>query len=245
MTEQSHAPSLQAEEIDIKEKGAPLNGQPQVSTKRLFIQLQVFTGLKDLKPIQDLLERNRIPSAIYKDVNDPKGFGIVMMAEDPNHFAGAYRDVLNHPVFDGIKHRRDMTMFGRTYSTGREQNLEDWLLAKPKKNILNPEHHWAIWYPLRRHGEFETLTPAEQGKIMAEHAIIGMSYGRTDLGHDVRLACHGLDKNDQEFVIGIVGKDLFPLSHLIQRMRRTVQTSKYIASLGPFFVGRTFWQSPL
>ena len=75
--------------------------------------------------------------------------------------------------------------------------------------------------------------------------MIGMAYGRTDLAHDVRLACHGLDRNDQEFVIGVVGKDLFPLSHLIQRMRRTVQTSRYIDSLGPFFVGRVFWQSLL
>ena len=233
------------EEIDIKEKGAPIEGVPQTLSKRLFIQLQVFSGLKDLNPIRDLLERNRIPSAIYKDISDPKGFAIVLMSEDPGHFTGAYRDVLNHPVFDGLRHNQEMTMLGRTYSSGREQNLEDWLLHKPRKNILNPEHHWAIWYPLRRKPEFETLPPAEQGKILMEHGIIGMAYGRTDLAHDIRLACHGLDKNDQEFVIGVVGKDLFPLSHLIQRMRRTVQTSRYIESLGPFFVGRVFWQSSI
>ncbi len=238
-------PSSPSEEIDIKEKGAPIDGVPQVLARRLFIQLQVFTGLKDLNPVRDLLERNRIPSAVYKDVNDPKGFGVILMTEDPEHFSGAYRDVLNHPVFDHVRHKTEMTMLGRTYSSGREQNLEDWLLQKPRRQILNPEHHWAIWYPLRRKAEFETLAPAEQGKILMEHGIIGMAYGKTDLAHDIRLACHGLDKNDQEFVIGIVGKELFPLSHLIQRMRRTVQTSRYIESLGPFFVGRTFWQSAL
>lgn len=239
------AEHAQPEEIDIKEKGAPIDGAPQILTRRLFIQLQVFTGLKDLKPVQDLLERNRIPAALYKDVSDPKGFGVVLMTEDPGHLTGAFRDVLNHPIFDGLRHKQDMTMLGRTYSSGREQNLEDWLLHKPKKNILNPDNRWAIWYPLRRKPEFETLPPAEQGKILMEHGVIGMAYGRTDLAHDIRLACHGLDRNDQEFVIGVVGKELFPLSHLIQRMRRTVQTSRYIESLGPFFVGQIFWQAPL
>jgi hypothetical protein len=28
-------------------------------------------------------------------------------------------------------------------------------------------------------------------------------------------------------------------------MRKTVQTSQYIATLGPFFVGHVLWQSPL
>ena len=78
-----------------------------------------------------------------------------------------------------------------------------------------------------------------------EHAMIGMAYGEADFAHDIRLACYGLDKNDNEFVIGLVGKDLHPLSHLVQKMRKTEQTAKYIQSLGPFFIGKTFWQSPL
>jgi chlorite dismutase len=40
-----------------------------------------------------------------------------------------------------------------------------------------------------------------------------------------------------------VGRDLHPLSHLVQAMRRTAQTSQYIESLGPFFVGHVLWQS--
>lgn len=234
-----------SEEIDIKEKGTPIDGVPQTLSKRLFIQLQVWTGIKNLDPVRELFEGCGIPSAIYKDTSDPKGFGVVLMSESPEDFTGELREIFHNPLFDNLKHKQEMTMMGRTYSTGREQSLEDWLLHKPKKNILNPEHKWAIWYPLRRKPEFEALSPAEQGKILMEHGMIGMAYGRTDLAHDIRLACHGLDKNDQEFVIGVVGKDLFPLSHLIQRMRRTVQTSKYIQSLGPFFVGRAFWQSAL
>ena len=42
-----------------------------------------------------------------------------------------------------------------------------------------------------------------------------------------------------------LGKRTYPLSRIVQQMRRTQQTARYIASLGPFFVGKTVWQSPL
>ena len=70
-----------------------------------------------------------------------------------------------------------------------------------------------------------------------------MAYGRRDLAHDVRLACHGLDAEDNEFVIGLVSDNLHRCSHLVQRMRSTVQTSEYIVKMGPFFVGHARWQS--
>ena len=70
-----------------------------------------------------------------------------------------------------------------------------------------------------------------------------MAYGQQDLGHDVRLACHGLDEGDNEFVIGLIGKDLHPLSHLVQAMRKTRQTSEYIEKMGPFFVGYALQRS--
>ena len=60
---------------------------------------------------------------------------------------------------------------------------------------------------------------------------------------DIRLACFGLDRLDNEFVIGLVGPELHALSRLIQDMRKTQQTGKYIESLGPFFVGKVHWQS--
>jgi chlorite dismutase len=72
-----------------------------------------------------------------------------------------------------------------------------------------------------------------------------MRFGAADYVHDIRLACHGLDRDDNDFVIGLAGKDLFPLSAIIQTMRSTQQTSLYLERLGPFFVGRAAWQSPL
>ena len=94
-----------------------------------------------------------------------------------------------------------------------------------------------MWYPLRRSGAFAKLEPREQAGILREHGIIGRAYGAQDLAHDVRLACHGLDARDNEFVIGLVGKDLHPLSHIVQAMRKTRQTSEFISQMGPFFIG--------
>jgi chlorite dismutase len=62
------------------------------------------------------------------------------------------------------------------------------------------------------------------------------------LAQDIRLVCNGLDVNDNDFIIGLVGPDLYPLPHLVQSMRTTIQTSEYLEKLSPFFVGRACWQ---
>jgi chlorite dismutase len=101
----------------------------------------------------------------------------------------------------------------------------------------DPGSPWAVWYPLRRSGAFARLEGKEQAAILREHAAIGRAYGAQDLAHDIRLACHGLDANDNEFVIGLCGKELHPLSHVVQAMRKTRQTAEFISQMGPFFVG--------
>ena len=40
-----------------------------------------------------------------------------------------------------------------------------------------------------------------------EHGSIGRAYGHEDHAHDIRLACHGLDRNDNDFITGLVGKE--------------------------------------
>src|SRR5204863_152566 len=143
----------------------------------------------------------------------------------------------------GLAQRPELTMLGRTYASGFEQDLEEWLFLRPRRTVLNPAWPWAIWYPLRRTGAFGRLSPKEQGEIIREHSILGRAYGDADLAHDVRLACHGLDVHDNDFVIGLIGRELHPLSHLVQTMRKTAQTSQYLQTLGPFFVGHVRWQS--
>ena len=46
------------------------------------------------------------------------------------------------------------------------------------------------------------------------------------------------------FVIGLVGRELHPLSHLVQAMRKTRQTSEFIVKMGPFFVGYVLHRVP-
>jgi chlorite dismutase len=134
-------------------------------------------------------------------------------------------------------------MFGCTYTTGREQDPNDWLLRKPRRAALRPDWPWAVWYPLRRKPEFALLSREEQGRILAEHGMVGSGYIDAGVAADIRLSCYGLDKNDNEFIIGLTGPELYPLSSLVQEMRRTQHTAKYIQTLGPFFIGRAYWQS--
>ncbi|MBI2820606.1 MAG: chlorite dismutase family protein [Acidobacteria bacterium] len=231
--------------LDVSERGADRDGRRQAVNKRLFMQLQVFGGCADAGSLAEHLARRRLQAALYQDANDPRGVAVLTMSEDPVFFVTAGRDVLNSEPFRSLVHKPDFTMFGRTYSSGYEADLEDWLLARPRRVALNPEWRWAIWYPLRRSGAFAQLGQKEQGAILREHAAIGRAYGEADLAHDIRLACHGLDRRDNEFVIGLVGADLHPLSHIVQTMRRTRQTAQYIQSMGPFFVGHALWQSPV
>jgi Chlorite dismutase len=227
--------------IDVKERGA----QGQITDRRLYMQLQVLTGCGDVKPLVRALEASRLEGVLYQDVNDPRGVGILAMSENPAVFVTSLRELLNADPFAGLTHRPELTMFGRTYASGFESDVEDWLLARPRRTALNTAWPWGIWYPLRRSGAFARLSPQEQGSIIREHSILGHAYGDADLAHDVRLACHGLDAHDNDFVIGLLGRDLHPLSHLIQAMRKTSQTSQYLQSLGPFFIGHALWQSPL
>jgi chlorite dismutase len=225
--------------VDVLEHGA----NQQTSTRRLYMQLQAFGDCNDPKRLVLAFERARLEGVLYADVADPLGVAVLAMAEDPAFFVGRWREILGGEPFLGLRRKPELTMFGRTYSSGFETDLEDWLLARPRRTALGPEWPWAIWYPLRRTGAFARLTPPEQGAILKEHAMLGRTYGEADLAHDVRLACHGLDTHDNDFVIGLVGRDLHPLSHLVQTMRRTAQTSEFIQTLGPFFIGHVLWRS--
>lgn len=243
-TPSTHAPERKEIELpDMKEYGGVKDGVRQSSDKRLFMQLLVFTGCLEPQKLSQALEKSGLESVLYLDVNDPKGIGLLLMGEDPSIFTGAARKLLTSKPFSQLTAKPEFTMMGRTYSSGFEQDLEDWILQKPRRNVFNKSLPWVVWYPLRRKGDFETLSKDDQRKILMEHATLGMSYGKAELAHDVRLACHGLDGRDNEFVLGIVAHDLHPISRLVQDMRKTQQTSKYIQSMGPFFVGRVYFQS--
>jgi chlorite dismutase len=190
-----------------------------------------------------VLEQRKIGAVVYEDVNDPRGLALLTWSEDPSHFVTKVRPALLERELRTMRHRPEYAMLGRTYSGGHEPRLEWQLLDRPRELVLDKEWPWGIWYPLRRTGAFAKLPPHEQNVILREHASIGMSYGAQGLAHDIRLACHGLDAHDNEFVIGLVGRELHPLSHLVQTMRKTRQTSEFISQMGPFFVGYAAYHS--
>jgi len=223
---------------DLSEKGGPKNGEPQRSDTRLFMQLLVFTGCHDTRAAAAHVAAVRADAVVYEDLNDPTGIGVVAMATDPSVFVDVLRPALTRGPFSALVQRRELTMFGRTYALGYEPDLHDTLVERPRRYVLNPEWRWGVWYPLRRSGGFAQLPVEQQRTILAEHGAIGMAFGAGDYAHDIRLACHGLDQSDNDFVVGLLGKDLFPLSAVVQAMRKTQQTALYLDRLGPFFVGR-------
>ncbi|HTQ07059.1 MAG TPA: chlorite dismutase family protein [Polyangiaceae bacterium] len=235
--------------LDLRERGAQRDGQPQLLDGRLFMQLLVLDCAPEPGPasvVQKLgasLRAAGVGSVLYEDVNDPFGLGLLTFSEEPADFLTKVRPAVTE-LGRAVTLRPDFTMLGRTYSSGFEPDLEFWLLKRPRETVLNEAWPWAIWYPLRRNGAFARLEPREQGGILREHGNIGKTYAGADLAHDVRLACHGLDAKDNEFVIGLIGKSLHPLSHVVQAMRGTRQTAEFIAQMGPFFVGRAVQRTP-
>jgi hypothetical protein len=235
--------------IDVNEYGGKRDGVRQTMNRRLFMQLLVFdapTGIStDLVAQYTIaaLKARRIPGVVYADTMTPRGIGLLTWGEDPARFVREVRPLFSMDALCSVEIRPDWAMIGRTYATGHEPDLEHSLLKRAIENVTNETYPWHIWYPLRRNGAFARLAPHDQGQILREHAQIGMAYGQQELAHDVRLASHGLDARDNEFVIGLVGHDLHPLSHLVQTMRKTRQTSEFISQMGPFFVGHVLGRS--
>jgi len=220
-------------------------GQPQTSDRRLFMQLLAFGNTDDTPNLAEELEDSGMEGVLYEDVNDPRGIGLLTWNADPDFFVDKLRPFLRHSAFHGLAFKPALTMMGRTYSIGYEPNLEDWLLDRPRKVVTDSAWKWHVWYPLRRKGEFNSLPQDEQMTILREHGKIGHGFGDAGMALDIRLACFGMDQNDNDFIIGLIGKELFPLSACIQAMRRTQQTSLHMQAMGPFFVGKTRWQKVL
>ncbi|HVS13799.1 MAG TPA: chlorite dismutase family protein [Thermoanaerobaculia bacterium] len=235
--------SRPAPELDLSEQSRTRDGQTLALDRRLFMQLLAFGEVAELSPLREALDEAGVCGVLYEDVNDARGVALLTISEQAEFFVDSLRALLHREPFSSLVPKPELTMFGRTYAVGYEPDLEETLLERPRSKALDPVHRWAIWYPLRRSGSFEQLSAEEQQEIMAEHGRIGMAFGRAGFATDIRLACHGLDKQDSDFVIGLVGAELLPLSKVVQAMRGTRQTALHLARLGPFFVGRVAWQS--
>jgi chlorite dismutase len=228
--------------LDLAEKGRRA-GKEIALDRRLFMKFTAFGGCADSQAAITALAEDGVDGALYLDANDSQGIGVIAMAEDPDYFVTTLRALFNRRPFADYTHKAELDMLGRTYSIGYEADLEDTLFIKPRSKIVNPAHRWAVWYPLQRSKKFQALPADHQRRILAEHGSLAKRYGAGGHAADVRLACHGLDKNDNDFIVGLLGPNLHPLSAVVQEMRKTEQTSQYLDSLGPFFVGRVAWQA--
>ncbi len=238
--------------IDVNEYGGKKDGVRQQMNRRLFMQLLVFRTPPGGAPVSggpksapdaigaellSILRERKIPGVVYADAMDPRSLALLSWSEDPARFVRDVRPLFAESLLSSVELRSDFCMLGRSYATGHEPELEWTLLQRPIENVTNEKYRWHVWYPLRRKGTFSKLEPIDQSHILREHAALGIAYGQAELAHDVRLACHGIDAGDNEFVIGLVSDQLHPLSHLVQAMRKTRQTSEFIEKMGPFFVG--------
>ncbi len=229
--------------LDLSEKGL-LKGEVITLNRRLFMKFTAFGGCRDTAAAAAAVAASGLNAVVYVDANDPRGIAVLVASEDPETFVTSLRDLFNAAPFDLLEHKPEFDMLGRSYSIGYEQDLVDALIDKQRQKMLNPANEWAVWYPLQRSKKFQVLPEDHQRRILAEHGTLAKRYGIGGHAADVRLACHGLDKADNDFVIGLLGPKLFPLSAVVQEMRKTEQTSQYLDSLGPFFIGRVIWQSP-
>jgi chlorite dismutase len=236
-------PEEELEAADVAEHGRTAEGETTSLDRRLFMQLHAFGGARETGALAEALESLGTDAVLYEDANDPEGVAVLTLSESADAFVTSVRALLQEPPFSDLRRKPELTMLGRTYALGHEQDLEETLVERPRRRVLDPSLRWAIWYPLRRSGSFEQLSRREQDTILMEHGGIGMAFGRAGLGYDIRLACHGLDQADNDFVVGLLGPELHPLSIIVQRMRKTRQTSLHLERLGPFFVGRVAWQA--
>lgn len=222
----------------VEEQGTDEQGNPIGVDRRLYMQLLAYRGPVPERELSEALENETIEGVLYRDLYDPLGYGLLTMSEDPSFFPGALRDFLQTSPFARMELKPKYGMFGRSYTLGHEKNPAEVLLQRPRERAANPEWPWAIWYPLRREGSFAMLPAEEQRRMLKEHGHLGMAFGRAEYGVDIRLACYGMDTEDNDFLIGLVGSSLHRLSLIVQTMRKTQHTAEYLERLGPFFVGR-------
>ena len=239
---EQQARTREPEKISISEMGRTEDGRTISSDRRLFMQLLAFGDCTDTAELRGQLRNGGVHGVLYEDVNDPKGVALLTFTEDPEYFVTDLRGFLHRSRFNELTPKAEYTMLGRTYTLGYESDLDETLITRPRERVCSAEYPWAIWYPLRRSGSFDRLPASEQRQILMEHGGVGHAYGKAGYVFDVRLACFGLDKHDNDFVIGLIGPELYPLSAIVQRMRKTEQTSLHLQKLGPFFVGRVVWQ---
>ena len=199
-----------ADPRDMRERGASRAGVPQTLDRRLYMQLQALAGVPDSGELVEALRRAGVAGVVYESAAEPGLAALLLIDGEPGALLDAGRALAADPALAGAERRPELTMYGRTYGSGHEPDLEDWLLRAPLRKLAAAENEWAVWYPLRRSADFYRLDDAARGRVLAEHGKVGRTFVEAGYADDVRLDCFGLDPADNEFVIGLLGGELGP-----------------------------------
>ncbi|MCB9103784.1 MAG: hypothetical protein H6633_06000 [Anaerolineales bacterium] len=71
-----------------------------------------YGGCHDIELLAAALTEAGIDGALYLDINDPQGIGLITMAETPDFFVTDLRQLLNRAPFAGLTPKPEYTMLG-------------------------------------------------------------------------------------------------------------------------------------
>src|SRR5262245_59576395 len=131
--------------LDLSEKGKTKDGEVIALDRRLFMQFLAYGDCGDSAPLIEALAQAGIEGALYLDVNDPQGVGLLTLTENPDDFVSRIRGLLNRPPFASLTPKPEYTMLGRTYALGYEPDLEETVIHRPRRKVLDPEWAWVVW----------------------------------------------------------------------------------------------------
>src|SRR5688572_798987 len=94
--------SSDLENLDLAEKGRSSTGEVLTSTRRLYMQCLAFGNVKDTQTLTWALQSAQISGALYEDINDPRGVGLLVYSEEPDYFVDELRSFLNKPPFGDL-----------------------------------------------------------------------------------------------------------------------------------------------
>ena len=212
--------------------------------RRLFVKFTACGNCRDVNAAAaNALDRAGVTGALYLDANDPRGIGLVAVSEDPEWFVTTWRDLLASPPLrcDGAKGRSstcwDAPIPSATSRTSSTCSSSGRSPASPtRRSAGRSGTRFAVPSPSR---SSPPPTSAASSPSTAPSATGTAPPGSPSTCASPATASTA---NDNDFIIGLLGANLFPLSSIVQAMRGTEQTSRYLESLGPFFVGRVAWQ---
>ena len=101
------------EPLDLSERGGLKDGEPQRSDERLFMQLLVFTGCRDVRAVRAHIAALDVDGVVYEDLNDPLGVAVLTASTNPDVFIDVIRPAVVSGPMEGLTQKPQFSMFGR------------------------------------------------------------------------------------------------------------------------------------